>query len=583
MSVTSYTSLLDPMRARAATAPDWPGIVLIHEDGRRETVTAGELWRDVLAAASGLRDAGLRPDDVVIAIMGHSRQLIATFLGAMALGAVPTIVSPRAPRLDADVYRNRIATLAHNAAAAAVITHAADAPALRDLLRGLAVPVIGSDTGNASSIVSEREGEAPAEPCLNVAAGSAGASPSQEHPIAFIQYSSGSGGVQKGAVHTHAGVLRYIESKRVGLPFTTDDVVVCWTPLYHDQGLLSGLLMPMVVGIRSVLISPLHWVRQPAILLQAMHEYGGTVSYMPNFALNHCARGVRERDSRDLDLSRWRLLMLGGEPVRADSLRAFAERFAPQGFRASSLRAGYGMAEMVEGVTTGSSGPPNVDWISVAALQREARAEPAAPGAAGATSFVNCGPPKHGAEVRVVDADGVPLPDRRIGEIEVRCDYRMREYHRRPDLTDAAFRDGWFRARDLGYMVGGEVYVVGRTSDLIIVGGRNVAPEDIEAVAEQVPGALLGRTVAFGLTDERAGTERVILVCETAQTDDREHQLALERELRRAITHALEIALGEVRMVERGWIVKTSSGKKARGDNREKYRQQFGPSAEAAR
>ncbi len=571
MNVTAYTSLLDPMRARAATAPDWPGIVLIHEDGRRETVTAGALWRDVLAAASGLRDAGLRPDDVVIAIMGHSRQLIATFLGAMALGAVPTIVSPRTPRLDAGVYRTRIATLAHNAAAAAVITHAADAPALRDLLSGLAVPVIGSD----------RAGEAPAEPRLNEPEGSAGASPSQG--IAFIQYSSGSGGVQKGAVHTHAGVLRYIESKRIGLPFTTDDVVVCWTPLYHDQGLLSGLLMPMVVGIRSVLISPLHWVRQPGILLQAMHEYGGTVSYMPNFALNHCARGVRERDSRDLDLSRWRLLMLGGEPVRADSLRAFVERFAPFGFRESSLRAGYGMAEMVEGVTTGSTGPPNVDWISVSALQREARAEPAAPGAAGATSFVNCGPPKHGAEVRIVDADGVALPDRRIGEIEVRCDYGMREYHRRPDLTDAAFRDGWFRARDLGYLVGGELYVVGRKSDLIIVGGRNLAPEDIEAVAEQVPGALPGRTVAFGIADQRAGTDRVILVCETVQTDDREHQLALERELRRAITQALEIALGEVRMVERGWIVKTSSGKKARGDNRDKYRRQFGPSAEAPR
>jgi acyl-CoA synthetase (AMP-forming)/AMP-acid ligase II len=312
-----------------------------------------------------------------------------------------------------------------------------------------------------------------------------------------------------------------------------------------------------------------------------MHEYGGTVSYMPNFALNHCVRGVRERDARDLDLRRWKLLLLGGEPVRANSLRAFTERFGAQGFRASALRAGYGLAEMVEGVTTGRTGPPNADWISVAALQRDARAEPADENAAGATSFVSCGVPKDGAEVRIVGSDGVPLAERHVGEIEVRCDYRMHEYHRRPDLTRAAFRDGWFRTRDLGYLVDGELYVVGRKSDIILVGGSNLAPEEIEAVAEQVPGILAGRTVAFGIADEAAGTERVILVCESAQPDDVEQRIALERQLRRALTQALEITLGEMRLVERGWIVKTSSGKRARGANRDKYREQFAAAAEA--
>jgi acyl-CoA synthetase (AMP-forming)/AMP-acid ligase II len=557
VSTASFSTLLEPMRARATAAPDWPGIVLMYEDGTRETVTATELWNDIVVAATGLRDAGLHADDVVMLIMGHSRQLIVTFLGAMALGAVPTIVAPATPRLDPTLYRKRIETLLRNAAAAAVVIHSADAAPLTDLLSGLGVPVI----------VSER---------IQTAADANALATLSAERIAFIQYSSGSGGVPKGIVHTHAGIMRYIESKRIGLPLTADDVVVCWAPLYHDQGLLSGLLTPMVVGFRTVLMSPLHWVRQPAILLQAMHEYGGTVCYMPNFALNHCVRGVRERDSRDLDLRRWRLLLLGGEPVRVDSLRAFVERFAAHGFRASALRAGYGLAEMVEGVTSGQTGPPNVDWISVAALQRDARAEPMAPGAAGATAFVSSGPPKHGAEVRIVGPDGVPLSERTVGEIDVRCDYRMHEYHRRPDLTRASFREGWFRTGDLGYLVAGELYVVGRKSDLIIVGGRNLAPEEIEAVAEQVPGVLPGRTVAFGIADARSGTERVILVCESAQPEDTEQHLALERELRRAMTQALEVTLGEVRMVARGWIVKTSSGKKARCDNRDKYQREFG-------
>jgi acyl-CoA synthetase (AMP-forming)/AMP-acid ligase II len=231
---------------------------------------------------------------------------------------------------------------------------------------------------------------------------------------------------------------------------------------------------------------------------------------------------------------------------------------------------------MVEGVTSGQIGPPNVDWISVAALQRDGRAEPMAPTAAGATAFVSSGPPKHGAEVRIVGPNGVPLGERSVGEIEVRCDYRMHEYHRQPDLTRVSFREGWFRTGDLGYLVAGELYVVGRKSDLIIVGGRNLAPEEIETVAERVPGVLPGRTVAFGIADARTGTERVILVCESAQPEDGEQHLALERELRRAMTQALEITLGEVRTVARGWIVKTSSGKKARRDNRDKYQREFG-------
>jgi acyl-CoA synthetase (AMP-forming)/AMP-acid ligase II len=554
MQVTAYTTVIDPIRARAAADPDWPGIVMIYEDGTREIITAAMLWRDILAAATRLRAAGLQRDDVTILIMGHSRQLLGTFLGAMALGLVPTMVSPSTPRLDPNVYRKRIDTLVGNAAAAAVVTRAADAPPLSGLAGRIIVddPSTGTDAGDI------------ALPAV---------SPDR---IAFIQYSSGSGGVQKGIMHTHAGLLRYIESKRIGLPFSADEVSVCWAPMYHDQGLLSGLLTPMVVGCRTVLMSPLHWVRQPGILLQAMHEYGGTVCYMPNFALNHCVRGMRERDSAGLDLRRWRLLLLGGEPVRADSMRAFVERFAPFGFRESALRAGYGMAEMVEGVTSGQTGPPNVDWISVNALQRDGRAEPATPNAAGSTAFVSCGVPKDGAALRIVGADGAALPDRVVGEIEVRCEYRMHGYHRRPDLTQAAFRDGWFRSGDRGYLVGQELYVVGRLSDLIIVGGHNLAPEEIETVSEQVSGTLPGRTVAFGIPDERTGTERVILVCERAQPGDDEQDLTLERELRRAITQALEIALGEVRMVERGWIIKTSSGKKARRDNREKYLRVFG-------
>ena len=550
-------TVIDPVRARAAEAPDWPGLVLLRDDGGREVITAAELWTDVARAAAGLRRAGIRPDDVIVVMLDLSRELIAVFLGAMAAGAVPTIVATASARVDAQLYHQRIETLLRNAGAAAVIVSAATEPHAL----GLPCRIIRSDT-----LADADGGDVPHD-----LAGDR---------LAFIQYTSGSGGVQKGVAHTHAGMLRYIESKRVGLPLAADDVIVNWTPLYHDQGLLSGLLAPLVIGFRTVMMSPQRWVRQPGLLLQCMHEYGGTLCYMPNFALNHCVRAMRESDVRELDLRRWRLLLLGGEPVRADSLRAFSERFAPQGFRESALRAGYGMAEMVEGITASLAGPPRVDWISTAALQREGHAVPVAPEADGSASFVSCGPTKDGAEMRIVDGDGVPLADRCVGEIEVRAEYAMREYYRRPDLTRAAFRpDGWFRTADRGYLVDGELYVVGRTSDMIIVGGKKLAPEEIEAAAERVPGVQPGRVVAFGVADRRGGTERVVLVCESAKPDDAEQCIAVERQLRRAVTQALGVTLGEVRFVERGWIVKTSSGKRARGENRAKYERELGEDA----
>ncbi len=553
MSVGDYHTLIEPIRARAEATPDWPAITLLFEDGTSETATIGEVWRDALGAASALDAAGLCKGDVATVAMGHGRGLIATFLGAVRLGVVPALVSTPTPRMDPDHYRTRVESLARGVGAVAVLVGSGEQTPLEGVLAGASCRVLVCGTSSGAVAADTPPAPSPADP-------------------AFMQFTSGTGGSQKAVLHGHAGLMRYLESKEMGHGFGPEDVVVCWTPLYHDQGLLSGLLAPLTIGFRSVLISPLHWVRQPAVLLRAMHDYGGTVSYMPNFALNHCVRAVREREVADLDLRRWRLLLLGGEPVRADSLRAFAERFAVQGFRASALRAGYGLAEMVEGVTAGLSGPPNVDWVDRGALQREQRAEPAVPEQPGAISFVSCGVPKDGAALRIVDPeDGTDLPERCVGEIRVKCSYRMLEYHRQAELTDASFVDGWFRTRDLGYVAAGELYVVGRHSDVILVGGRNLSPEDIETVAERVPGALPDRTVAFGVASESLGTERVVLVCESVDPGDAEQRIALERRLRLALTEALDVTLGELRLVERGWIVKTSSGKKSRRLSREKY------------
>jgi acyl-CoA synthetase (AMP-forming)/AMP-acid ligase II len=181
-----------------------------------------------------------------------------------------------------------------------------------------------------------------------------------------------------------------------------------------------------------------------------------------------------------------------------------------------------------------------------------------------------------GTELRIVDEHGNALPERVVGEVRIRSAYMFSGYYRQPELTARAICDGWFCSGDLGYLADGQLYITGRKTDLIIVGGRNIHPEDLEQVADKVPGLRPGRSVAFGVPDVLLGSERIVMVCEIAPDCDAEQQLAIERQLRRQVTHEIGVTIGEVRLVPRGWISKTSSGKTARPVNRQKFLEQYG-------
>ena len=219
----------------------------------------------------------------------------------------------------------------------------------------------------------------------------------------------------------------------------------------------------------------------------------------------------------------------------------------------------------------GLDGPVPLDVIDRDALQVERVARPASGDGRAALTMVSNGRPLPNAAVRIVDAEGNELPERSVGEIALRSDCMLTEYYRRPDATEQAFLPGsWYRTGDLGYLAGGELYVSGRKKDLIIIGGKNVYPQDIEAAASQVPGVHPGRVVAFGLFDEAAGTEEVALVAEVDVEGEAERE-ALAEAVRQAVTRSTAVALRQVRLVGPGWIIKTSSGKTARAANKERY------------
>jgi fatty-acyl-CoA synthase len=312
-------------------------------------------------------------------------------------------------------------------------------------------------------------------------------------------------------------------------------------------------------------------VREPATLLRAIHDYRGTLCWLPNFAYNFMATRVRQSALDGLDLSSLRALINCSEPVRHDSHLTFASTYTPYGLPPDVLQTCYAMAENTFAVTQSQIGvPPTVDVIDRNTIMVQRMATPS-DGANGPTiPMVSCGRPMPDTEIRVVDEQRRDLPERHIGEIALRSGCMLTGYYHRPDATAQAIQDGWYFTGDLGYMAGGELYITGRRKDLIIVGGKNIYPQDIENVLNDVPGVHPGRTVAFGVLNEALGTEDIAVICEV-ETDDPDALARITRDIRSRIAQTTDTTAHYVHLVGPKWLLKTSSGKIARTANREKF------------
>jgi acyl-CoA synthetase (AMP-forming)/AMP-acid ligase II len=548
-------TLVDALERHARDTPARLALTLLHAHGPRESLTCDELYREALAWGRALERAGIGPGDLVLLVLQHSRALVTAFWGAVLRGAMPCIFPFLSEKLDPGLYAERVRLLAEHAGARAALTWPEFVPPLSRMLAEVDCRVLDAEA-------LPRDPSQPGRPDWP--------RPDPDS-VAFLQFSSGTTGLQKGIALPHRSVLAQVRAYGGALALDEGDVVVSWMPLYHDGGLVAGFVMPLTAGVPLVLMSPFHWVRAPRDLFRAVAEFKGTLTWMPNFAYNHCVRATRDEDLAGVDLSSWRALVNAAEPCRLDSHRLFARRFAPWGFRESALQVAYGMAEATLFVTaTRLDQPAPIDWVDRRALAEERRAVPVPPESTGALPMVSCGYPVEAAELRVIDDDGLDLPERRVGQILIRCASMFSGYYRRPDLTAQVMRDGWHLSGDMGYLADGQLYVSGRLKDLIIVSGRNVYPGDLEALANQVEGIHPGRTVAFGVPDPRLGTEVVVIVCELEPGLDEAARTRIAEDVRRRVWEQ-EVALHDVRLVDERWLIKTSSGKISRASSREKY------------
>ncbi len=537
--------------------PDRSHITILDRQGVESILTYRGLRSGAAAVANGLIDQGVVPGENVALVLPSGRQYFETFMGVLMAGAVPIPIYPPTRRSQLAEHLRRQAGILQNARAVLLVT-VPEAQPMQHLLR--------SQVPTLRGVVTVDELRHPG-PCPAV--------PRGPHDTALVQYTSGSTGAPKGVVLTHANLLANIRAMVSHLDVRPDDVFVSWLPLYHDMGLIGAWLGSLTVGMKLVVMSPVDFLTRPSRWLWAIHEHGGTLSAGPNFAYSLCVSKVQDSEIEGLDLSRWRLAFNGAEPVSADTLDRFSQRFGPFGFRNQALVPVYGLAESSVGLTFPLPGRgPLIDRINRERFVRDGIAEPYPPGDADADAdalrVVACGRPLPDHEVRVVDDTGAVLPDRHQGRILFRGPSATAGYLRNPTATRALFADGWLDTGDLGYIASADLYVTGRVKDIVVRAGRNLHPAEIEEAVGALSDVRTGCVAVFAAFPLDGERERLVVLAETRLTGESE-RAELEELVVATCVDLVGVAPDDVKLVSPGTVPKTSSGKIRRTTARERY------------
>jgi len=549
-----FRNLTDALDAAPASRPF---ITVWIDEDERETLTFADFRSRARKQAGALRDHGVTFGDRVVIIMPQGIPAMATFVGAMMLGAVPTFLAYPNFKIEPSKYSSGLAGVTANLKAKAVLI---DAEFPDDMLDHVSL------NKGSTLLRMAGGGEAHTEPDL--------ALPEiQAESLAFIQHSAGTTGLQKGVALTHSAVLRQLSHLQRALRIDgASDRIYSWLPLYHDMGLIACFMLPMVCHVPIVMQSPLDWVMHPETMLQIISEHKCTLAWLPNFAFQFMPRRTPQNRWAQYDLSSLRALINCSEPVRASSMLEFQKAFA---IESQVLQSCYAMAENVFAVTQSElNHPPVRVWAEGQAFRSAHRVVPVADGTSGAIAFTSSGRLLPNHELRIVSDSGAVLDDADVGEIQVKTDCMFKGYFNRPDLTAQAIVDGWYHTGDLGFFREGELYVVGRKKDLLIIGGENIYPQDIEEIVASHPAIHDGRVIAMGVYNPDLGTEDIVVVAEVEAAELLADMAKIESEIRSQVVAGMGVAIRTIILKPPKWIVKSTAGKAARSATREKLLQE---------
>ncbi len=550
-AVLDAQTLLQVLDAHLRVHPDRTQAIVLADEGEIR-IDHRRLADASAAIAAGLQRAGLQPRQTVAIMLPTSPEYFFSYFGILRAGGIPVPIYPPARASQLEDHVRRHTGILANAQAVLMIS----VPQAMRVARLLQARVPGL-----------REVLTPEQ--LAAGGGFPTVVPVQGSDVAFIQYTSGSTGAPKGVVLTHANLLANIRAMAQATAAGPDDVFVSWLPLYHDMGLIGAWLGSLYVGMPLVVMSPLAFLARPQRWLEAVSRWRGTLSAGPNFAYELCLARIDDAALAGLDLSSWRLAFNGAEAVSPDTVLRFQQRFAACGLRPEAVTPVYGLAEGSVGLLFPPlARGPRIDRVVREHFVRVHLALPAAADDAGALRFVASGRPLPGHEVRIVSDDGVPLGERTEGRLEFRGPSATHGYWRNPEQTARLFDCGWLDTGDRAYAADGDVFVTGRVKDIVIRGGRNLYPQEIEDAVAAVDGIRKGGVAVFGRPDERSGTERLVVLAEIDPRRGRD-SAALREAVASAVVDAIGEPADEIVLAPPRTVLKTSSGKVRRSACRE--------------
>ena len=534
--------------------PDRPQVLL--DDGRTTTATITYRGlRDAAGAvAGGLQRRGLARGQSVAIMLPTSAEYFYAFFGVLYAGGVPVPIYPPFRPSQLEDHLRRQAGIIANAQAALLITEP-EWHVVANLLVDQVPGMCAAET--LAQIVSQAERVRPLNPGT--------------HDTALLQYTSGSTGDPKGVVLSHANLLANIRALGEAIGVSDSDIFVSWLPLYHDMGLIGAWLGALYHAVPTAIMSPLRFLGRPDNWLWTIHRYRATLSAAPNFAYELCLRKIEPQSLSGLDLSSVRLLMNGAEAVNPATLREFPAHFSAYGLRTNVMLPVYGLAECSLGLAFPAPGRlPVIDRVQRASMMQRGIAHPAGTESAAPLEFVSCGHALPGHQLRIVDPMGHELDDRHEGRLQFRGPSATRGYFRNPAKTRELFDGEWLQSGDLAYSVEGDLFITGRSKDMIIRAGRHIYPEEIEKAVSGITGVRRGCVAAFGILDPAAGTERIVVVAETRVTDPQARE-RIRSEIDETTSALLEQPADDIVLAAPHTVLKTSSGKIRRAACRDLY------------
>lgn len=547
-----YNNLYEALIDCAEGAKAEEGFRFLNDDGsERVFLPFKELLSKVQAKAWSLNQLGVRKGDFCGLIIPEQEDFIIHFFALSWLGAVPV---PLAVPFQSDKLGHFIENLKH-ITKIANLKYFIVTPRLKGFLGELL-------SVGAKKIISPDDlqtGDSWIDPALTHAT-----------DLAFLQFTSGSTNQPKGVMVSNSNILANVkciieENIRPG----AEDRLFSWLPFYHDMGLIGFVITPIIYRVSGDYISPLAFIKRPALWLKSISKYKSTISFAPNFAYSLCSKKIPESLLAELDLSSWRMAGCGAEPIHAQTVKEFTEKFAVCGFQKRAFKACYGLAESTLAVAfPAQEDLPKFDQINEAALSAEKLALPAGPNDK-TLSIISCGKSFPGHEISIRNENFEVCPERTVGEVTIKGPSVTSGYINNPEATAEAIRsDGWLLTGDLGYLADGELYICGRKKELIIIAGRNYYPTDIEMLVSEVDGIRKGNVIAFGVSE--VDSEKLVVCAEAKQLSEFEKEATVQ-EIKSRINNAIGIMPFKIKLLPVGALPKTSSGKLQRSKTKNMF------------